>query len=159
MTSELTRLAEVRATRARLDEQELEIIDRARHDGATWAQIATALGLGSRQAAEQRRQRLVAARWSRRQQLDLRMPPQIAALRAAVADLGRWIGADQRWDSRFRRAVLVRSTVDAALDAAPGSLHELALLLATDLAEAGEGLPAPARTAATKIEVALSMDR
>ncbi|RAO28453.1 hypothetical protein ONO86_05990 [Micromonospora noduli] len=159
MTSELTRLAEVRATRARLDEQELEIIDRARHDGATWAQIATALGLGSRQAAEQRRQRLVAARWSRRQQLDLRMPPQIAALRAAVADLGRWIGADQRWDSRFRRAVLVRSTVDAALDAAPGSLHALALLLATDLAEAGEGLPAPARTAATKIEVALSMDR
>ncbi|RAO23225.1 hypothetical protein [Micromonospora noduli] len=159
MTSELTRLAEVRATRARLDEQELEIIDRARHDGATWAQIATALGLGSRQAAEQRRQRLVAARWSRRQQLDLRMPPQIAALRAAVADLGRWIGADQRWDSRFRRAVLVRSTVDAALDAAPGSLHALALLLATDLAEAGEGLPAPARTAAAKIEVALSMDR
>ncbi|MER7589489.1 hypothetical protein ABTW72_18335 [Micromonospora sp. NPDC127501] len=159
MTSELTRLAEVRATRARLDEQELEIIDRARHDGATWAQIATALGLGSRQAAEQRRQRLVAARWSRRQQLDLRMPPQIAALRAAVADLTRWIGADQRWDSRFRRAALVRSTVDAALDAAPGSLHALALLLATDLAEAGDRLPAPARIAATKIEAALSTDR
>ncbi|WP_433354051.1 hypothetical protein ACQPYV_26315 [Micromonospora saelicesensis] len=159
MTSELARLAEVRATRARLDEQELEIIDRARHDGATWAQIATALGLGSRQAAEQRRQRLVAARWSRRRQLDLRMPPQIAALRAAVADLGRWIGADQRWDSRFRRAALVRSTVDAALDAAPGPLHALAVLLATDLAEAGEGLPAPARTAAAKIEVALSMGR
>ncbi|MEU7971378.1 hypothetical protein AB0B48_05000 [Micromonospora sp. NPDC049089] len=156
MTSELARLAEVRATRARLDEQELELIDRARHDGATWAQIATALGLGSRQAAEQRRQRLVAARWSRRQQLDLRMPQQIAALRAAVADLARWIGADQRWDSRFRRAALVRSTVDAALDAAPGSLHALALHLTTDLAGAGKRLPAPARTAARKIDVALS---
>ncbi|MEW1588486.1 hypothetical protein AB0283_23935 [Micromonospora vinacea] len=159
MTSELARLAEVRATRARLDTQELEIIDRARHDGATWAQIATALGLGSRQAAEQRRQRLVAARWSRRRQLDLRLPPQIPALRAAVADLGRWIGADQRWDSRFRRAALVRSTVDAALDAAPGSLYELALHLSTDLAQAGERLPAPARTAATKLDAALSTTR
>ncbi|MEH0928416.1 hypothetical protein [Micromonospora sp. CPCC 205558] len=159
MTSELARLAEVRATRARLDEQELEIIDRARHGGATWAQIATALGLGSRQAAEQRRQRLVAARWSRRQQLDHRLPPQIAALRAAVADLGRWIGADQRWDSRFRRAALVRSTVDAALDAAPGSLYALALHLATDLADAGERLPSPARTAATKIDITLSTFR
>ncbi|MGC4758316.1 hypothetical protein [Micromonospora trifolii] len=159
MTSELARLAEVRATRARLDEQELEIIDRARHDGATWAQIATALGLGSRQAAEQRRQRLVAARWSRRQRLDLRLPQQIGALRAAVADLDRWIGADQRWNSRFRRAALVRSTVDAALDAAPGSLHALAVHLAADLAEAGERLPAPARTAAAKIDAALSTSR
>ncbi|MEU8255107.1 hypothetical protein AB0C06_12685 [Micromonospora inaquosa] len=159
MTSELDRLADVRAARARLDEQELEIIDRARHEGATWAQIAMALGLGSRQAAEQRRQRLMAARWSRRQQLDLRLPPQIAALRAAVADLGRWIGADRRWDSRFRRAALVRSTVEAALDAAPGSLYALALHLATDLAEAGERLPAPARTAASTIDAALSTER
>ncbi|MEU5964324.1 hypothetical protein ABZ777_24230 [Micromonospora parva] len=159
MTSELARLAEVRAARARLDEQELEIIDRARHDGATWAQIATALGLGSRQAAEQRRQRLVAARWSRRQQLDLRLPPQVAALRAAVADLARWIGADQRWDSRFRRAALVRSTVESALDAAPGSLYALTAHLATDLAEAGERLPAPVRAAATKINAVLSTER
>ncbi|MFF5203245.1 hypothetical protein ACFY3B_26960 [Micromonospora parva] len=159
MTSELARLAEVRAARARLDEQELEIIDRARHDGATWAQIAAALGLGSRQAAEQRRQRLVAARWSRRQQLDLRLPPQVAALRTAVADLARWIGADQRWDNRFRRAALVRSTVETALDAAPGSLYALAVHLATDLTEAGERLPAPARTAATTINAALSTER
>ncbi|MEV4121866.1 hypothetical protein [Micromonospora sp. NPDC049645] len=159
MTSELARLTDVRAARARLDEQELEIIDRARHEGATWAQIATALGLGSRQAAEQRRQRLLAARWSRRQQLDLRLPPQIASLRAAVADLGRWIGADQRWDGRFPRAALVRSTVDAALDAAPGSLYALALHLTTDLAEAGERLPAPARTAAAEIAASLSTDR
>ncbi|NED50779.1 hypothetical protein G3I24_07635, partial [Micromonospora aurantiaca] len=58
----LTRLSEIVAARARLDDRELDLIDRARHDGATWAEIARALGLGSRQAAEQRRQRLVAAR-------------------------------------------------------------------------------------------------
>ncbi|WCN80232.1 hypothetical protein [Micromonospora sp. LH3U1] len=158
MTSELAQLADVRAARARLDERELELIDRARHEGATWAQIATALGLGSRQAAEQRRQRLVTARWSRRQHLDLDFAPRIAALRTAVADLGRWIAADRRWDKRFRRAALVRSTVQAALDAAPGSLYALALHLATDLAEAGERLPAPVRATAAKIRTALSID-
>ncbi|MGW3787684.1 hypothetical protein ACWD5Z_24080 [Micromonospora chokoriensis] len=159
MVSELALLADVRAARARLDEQELESIDRARHEGATWAQIATALGLGSRQAAEQRRQRLAAARWLRRQQLDIPLPPQIGALRAGVADLRRWIDADRRWDDRFRRASLARSTVDAALDAAPGSLYALALHLARDLAEAADLLPPPARTAAAKIDTALSTER
>ncbi|MBM0231150.1 hypothetical protein JNW91_04205 [Micromonospora sp. STR1_7] len=159
MTAELARLAEVRATRAGLDEQELDLIDRARHDGATWAQIATALGLGSRQAAEQRRHRLVAARRSRRQRLDLVLPPQIVTLRTAVADLERWIAADRRWDRRFRRAALVRSTVDVALDAAPGSLYALALHLVADLAEAGEELPPPVRSAAAKLTAVLSTSR
>ncbi|GAB3932173.1 hypothetical protein [Micromonospora vulcania] len=159
MTAELAQLADVRATRARLDEQELELIDRARHGGATWAQIATALGLSSRQAAEQRRQRLVAAQRARRQHLDLDYSPRIVAVRAAVADLGRWIAADRRWDTRFRRAALVRSTVDAALDAAPGSLYALALHLAADLGEAGDRLPAAARPVAGRLDSALSMIR
>ncbi|MEU7752863.1 hypothetical protein [Micromonospora sp. NPDC049171] len=159
MTSELGRLADVQVARARLDEQELDLIDRARHGGATWAQVAQALGLGSRQAAEQRRQRLVAARRSRQRQLDVRYSTQIAAVRAAVADLGRWIAADRRWDARFRRAVLVRGTVDAALDAAPGSLYALALHLVADLGEAGDRLPTPARAAASTIEDALSRPR
>ncbi|MET7879418.1 hypothetical protein ABZS52_21110 [Micromonospora profundi] len=156
MTTELDGLADVRATRAGLDEQELDLIDRARRRGATWAQIATALGLGSRQAAEQRRQRLVAARRSRRQHLDLGLSPQIVALRAAVVDLDRWIGADRRWDTRFRRAALVRSTVDVALDAAPGSLYALTLHLVADLAAAGDRLPPPVRAAATRLTTALS---
>ncbi|MGC4815145.1 hypothetical protein ACLQ29_31915 [Micromonospora sp. DT228] len=159
MTSELAQLADVQVARARLDERELDLIDRARHDGATWAQVARALGLGSRQAAEQRRQRLVAARRSRQQHRDLRYPAQIAALRAAVADLERWIVADRRWNARFRRAALVRSTVDAALDATAGSLYALAQPLVADLAEAGDRLPAPARAAAAKIDAALSMPR
>ncbi|TNH30222.1 hypothetical protein FHG89_08775 [Micromonospora orduensis] len=156
MTAELDQLADVRVTRAGLDERELDLIDRARHGGATWAQIATALGLGSRQAAEQRRQRLLAARWARRQHLDLRLPPQIVTLRSAVADLDRWIAADRRWDTRFRRAPLVRSTVDAALDAAPGSLYALALHLLADLADAGERLPPAVRAVEAKLATTLS---
>ncbi|MFF0316874.1 hypothetical protein ACFYPH_19875 [Micromonospora sp. NPDC005252] len=155
-TTPLAGLAEVRAARAHLDEREAELIDRARHDGATWAQVATALGLGSRQAAEQRRQRLAAARRARRHDLDRGYPSQIAALRGAVADLGRWIATDRRWDSRFPRAALVRSTVEAALDAAPGSLYALALHLRADLEAADDRLPPPARVMASTVDTVLS---
>ncbi|MFY1616013.1 hypothetical protein [Micromonospora sp. WMMD736] len=156
MTTPLAGLAEVRAARVHLDEREAELIDRARHDGATWAQIAAALGLGTRQAAEQRRQRLAAARRARRQDLDRGYPRQIAALRAAVAELGRWIATDRRWDARFRRAPLVRSTVDAALDADPGSLHALVRHLRTDLDDAGDRLPPSVRSLAATMTTALS---
>ncbi|MFI7211447.1 hypothetical protein [Micromonospora maritima] len=159
MTPELTRLSEVAAARAALDEHELELIDRARHDGATWAAIAGALGLGSRQAAEQRRQRLVAARRSRLARRDRACAPDVATIRAAVSDLHRWIEADRRWDDRFRRAPLVRRTTGTALDAAaPGSLYALAAYLVGDLADVGPRLPAPAREAADRIATALSMD-
>ncbi|MBM0259425.1 hypothetical protein [Micromonospora sp. 4G55] len=153
----MARLADVAAARLRLDEQELELIDRARYAGATWAQIAAALGLSSRQAAEQRRQRLAAARRSRRQNLDLRFSARIAMVRTAVADLQRWIDADRRWDGRFRRAALVRSTAEVALDAAPSSLYALASHIAADLAEAGrERLPAPVQAVAAMLDSALS---
>ena len=156
MTTPLAGLAEVRAARAQLDEREAELIDRARHDGATWAQIATALGLGSRQAAEQRRQRLTAARRALRHDLDRGYSAQIAAMREAVAELGRWISTDRRWDSRFRRAALVRSTVEAAPDAAPGSLYALAVHLRADLEAAGDRLPPPVRAVAARVDSLLS---
>lgn len=157
MTPEIAQLAELRGARIRLDEQELELIDRARYGGATWAEIAAALGLSSRQAAEQRRQRLAAARRSRRQKLDLRYPSPIAALRAAVSDLQRWIDADRGWDTRFRRAALVRRTTALALDAAPGSLYALALHVAGDLADLGrDRLPVPVQAVAERMDAALS---
>ncbi|MGC4789295.1 hypothetical protein ACLQ22_15865 [Micromonospora sp. DT178] len=157
MTPELSQLSTVAADRARLDERELELIDRARHQGATWAQIAAALGLGSRQAAEQRRQRLATARRSRRQERDLGYSTRIAAIRSAVFALQRWIDADRRWDARFRRAALMRKTAEVALDADPGSLYALASLLAVDLTEAGGGrLPAPVRAVATSLDDLLS---
>jgi hypothetical protein len=157
VTPEVTQLADVVADRARLDERELDLIDRARRAGATWNQIAAALGLGSRQAAEQRRQRLAAVRRSRRQERDLGYSGRIAAIRSAVFDLQRWIDADRRWDTRFRRAALVRKTAGLALDADPGALYALASLLAADLTKAGgERLPAPAQAVATSLVDLLS---
>ncbi len=150
-------MTELRGARIRLDEQELELIDRVRYAGVTWAQIAEALGLSSRQAAEQRRQRLAAAQRSRRRELDLRYSSRIAALRAAVSDLQRWIDADRDWDARFRRAALVRRTAADALDAAPGSLYALALHLVGDLAEVGDTrLPVPVQAVARRIEAEMS---
>ncbi|MGK5739433.1 hypothetical protein [Micromonospora sp. URMC 103] len=157
MPPDLERLAALRAARERLDKQELELIDRARHAGATWAQVASALGLASRQAAEQRRQRLAAARRARRQERDRGYSARIVALRAAVLDLQRWIDADRRWDGRFPRAALVRATAAAAHDAEPGALYALARHIAADLAEAGpDGLPAPVRSIAGRLDGELS---
>ncbi|MEW2384375.1 hypothetical protein AB0873_20105 [Micromonospora sp. NPDC047707] len=159
MTSELDQLAEVTAARTRLDEQELTLIDRARQAGATWAQIAAALGLASRQAAEQRRQRLTAAARAHRAAADRPYGPQMAALRAAMAELDRWIAADRRWDERFPRAALVRRTVAAALDAPPGPLHSLARHVVADVAAAGpDRVPARARAVAAAIGAATSTD-
>ncbi|MFF5171586.1 hypothetical protein ACFY3U_02995 [Micromonospora sp. NPDC000089] len=157
MSTELDELARLRSVRRDLDERELDLIDRARHAGATWAQLARTLGLSSRQAAEQRRQRLAAARRNRRDQADVDLPPQVAAIRAAVAELGRWLDTDRRWDGRFRRAALVRETVEAAVDAEPGALHALATHLLADLDGVGsERLPPPVRAARTSLRAGLS---
>ncbi|GAA3340383.1 hypothetical protein GCM10020358_27780 [Amorphoplanes nipponensis] len=154
--TELGRLAEIAAARAGLDARELELIDRARQAGATWGQVAGALGLASRQAAEQRRQRLVAAARSRRHVQDLRYAPAIVTLRAAVDDLHRSIAADRRWPARFPRAALVRATVQAALDAPPGGLYALAVQADEDLVTAP--VPGYVRVAAAALHRALSMD-
>ena len=45
--------------RAELDDLEVGLQTMARGEGATWSQIATACGLGSPQAAQQRHERLV----------------------------------------------------------------------------------------------------
>ncbi|WP_306212050.1 hypothetical protein [Actinoplanes sp. RD1] len=154
MIPDLDQLAEIGPARARLDERELELIDRARQAGATWAQVAAALGLASRQAAEQRRQRLVGAARARRHDLDLRYAHSIVVLRQAVTDLHRAIAADRSWTSRFPRAALARATVATALDAPPGGLYSLAGQAVDDL-RAGR-LPGYVRLALRKVEAALS---
>ncbi|TDC37595.1 hypothetical protein E1211_09840 [Micromonospora sp. 15K316] len=157
MADELDRLGELRADRLRLDEEELELIDRARYAGATWAQIAVALGLASRQAAEQRRQRLAAARRARRRDRDREWSDRLVTLRATVADLQRWIDADQQWDGRFPAAALVRDTVSVSHDADPGALYTLSRHIADDLVRAGrERLPAPVQAVTARLEIGLS---
>lgn len=54
----LTALAQLRELRARIAAWEPELIDAARDSGASWAELAPALGVASRQAAERRYLRL-----------------------------------------------------------------------------------------------------
>jgi hypothetical protein len=153
---ELTGLASLRVQRNDLDERELDLIDRARHSGATWAQIAAALGLASRQAAEQRRQRLLSAFRSRLQEQDNAYAESIAPVRTAVLTLSTHLDADRAWDQRFARAALARRTLAAAVDAGPGALFALTAQALTDIAEAHPtGLSRPQRAAITATRRAL----
>ncbi|WBB53273.1 hypothetical protein [Verrucosispora sp. WMMD573] len=159
MLDPLDQLAGIPGTRDRLDDAELDLIDRARQAGATWNQVAVALGLSSRQAAEQRRQRLAVARTSRRKESDRRWPAEVATLRGLLTELRRWIDADRRWDTRFPRAALTRRTTLLALEAEPGALYDLAARIRADLPAADPGLPAPVRAVARHLAEALSTRR
>ncbi|WP_127501297.1 hypothetical protein [Actinoplanes solisilvae] len=138
--ADLADLRAIPSARARLDVEELDLIDRARRDGATWGEIADALGLGSRQAAEQRRLRLVTAVRDRPSTPD-EYGQSIADLREAALELHRRVGADRRWDRRFNRAVLVRETLSAVPGAAGGALFALIEAVIADL-DAAFGSPA-----------------
>jgi len=174
--ADLSDLRAVPEARASLDAVELTLIDRARREGATWADIAGALGLSSRQAAEQRRLRLATAALQAPAELDARYGKQIADLRTAAAELHRRIGADRRWDKRFPRAKLVRETLAAAPDAPAGSLFELAVAVVSDLSGLvdlpgpkppgpkppgpvlpGPVLPGPTRAAVGRLRAALAV--
>ena len=152
---DLTDLRAIPAARRDLDAAELELIDSARREGATWVEIAEALGLASRQAAEQRRLRLVGLVRPLPRGLDENSGESVAALREAAADLHRRIGADRRWDGRFRRAALVRETLAAVLDAPAGGLFSLVVDVVGDLSAAGT-LPAPTRAAVDRLREALA---
>ncbi|MDY7086874.1 MAG: hypothetical protein SYR96_17370 [Actinomycetota bacterium] len=147
--ADLSKLRDLPAARARLDREELELIDRARRAGATWGEIAGALGLRSRQAAEQRRLRLATT-----------LPPAVpdayglSGLREAALELHRRVGADRRWDRRFTRAVLVRETLSAVPGAAGGALFALVEATLADLADAAVPLPAPTRAAVDRLRAA-----
>lgn len=137
----LAELGGIAAERAALDRRERDLIDRARRVGATWGQIAAALGLARRQAAEQRRQRLSAAAQRAAAADDPRYGERMVRLRAAIGVLDRRIAADPLWDSRFTRAELVRETVRAAVEAPPGALFALARAAAGDLTEVAAARP------------------
>lgn len=155
-------LRAVQARRARLDAEELQLIDRARRSGATWPEIAAALGLASRQAAEQRRHRLAAAAERadrpRRDELDRGYGPALLELRKRAVDLHRRIGADRRWDDRFVRAALVRETLAAAPDAPAGALFDLVAAVLADLsAPEIPNFPGPLRSAIERLREAATV--
>jgi hypothetical protein len=151
--ADLSELGEIPGRRARLDAEELELIDRARRAGATWAEIAGVLGLTSRQAAEQRRLRLAAALRPVRRELDEAYGEKLTAVREAAVELHRRIGADRRWDRRFVRAVLVRETLAAAPEASGGGLFSLVNDVLSDLA--GVPLPPSTRPAIERLRAAV----
>jgi hypothetical protein len=58
----LEALVRIRAVREHLAEWEPRLIDQARAVGVSWAQLAPALGVASRQAAERRYLRIIRSR-------------------------------------------------------------------------------------------------
>jgi hypothetical protein len=119
-------LARIEAARRELDETERALIEAARAQGHGWAAIAAALGLRSRQAAEQRWLRLSSpkkrdpaperARRREQQSVDIAAGVEIARLRQAAIAAYRQVKGPE----------LLRQTLAAAIDAPPGALFELA---------------------------------
>jgi hypothetical protein len=144
----LAALALIPGLRADLDALESGAIDAARSCGAGWAEIALALGLRSRQAAEQRRLRLgthtegrdvgeVRERRRRQREADATAGKTIVALREAVTALAAAIDRTPDWDGQGPAAMLARRSLRIALDAEPGALVDLAQLIVGDLATLG----------------------
>lgn len=139
----LTGLSYLEEMRRETDLVERRLIEDARAQGTGWAQIAAALGLKSRQAAEQRWLRLcgektrdpIGVRTSRRyqQSVDTHAGPAIRELRAAVVVALREIDDDPAWDGIHSRAVLLRESLSAAVSAAPGALYALVRHAVEDL--------------------------
>ncbi len=139
----LLALSSLDGTRKRLDLVERQLIESARAGGAGWSQIAAALGLRSRQAAEQRWLRLSGesyrdpaaerARRARQRTVDAPAGEAIAGLRAAVRETHLHIQVHPDWDALDPRAVLVRAAVSAARTAPPGALYALAAHAVADM--------------------------
>lgn len=166
----LSALRLVSALRADIDALERATIDAARSCGASWATIASALGLSSRQAAEQRRLRLddptqgrdvELSRRSRDRQrsVDTTFGDAITEMRLAMAALRNTMEADAEWDARGPTAALARRTALIAVNAEPGTLFDLARLISGDLSAPGilAGLVPAASEAATRVRDLLAL--
>ncbi|AVT40441.1 hypothetical protein [Plantactinospora sp. BB1] len=129
--------------RAGLDEAERRLVEAAREQRVSWAQIATALGLASRQAAEQRWVRLsgaatrdparVRAERKRQQSVDTAYGAAITRLRAAVVAVHRQLSTEPDGADWHPRARLARTTLALARSAEPGGLYALAVQAVADL--------------------------
>lgn len=153
--------------RSHLDEVERVLIEGARQRRASWSRIASALGLASRQAAEQRWLRLcgnpdrnptrVRARRIRQRIVDVSFGPQIASLRAEIRAGHGQLGSDPAWDERHPRAVLARRTLELAGSAEPSAMFSLVERAVDDLERMSASDRAAVGTAVLRrLRVALS---
>jgi hypothetical protein len=150
----LRELAGVKTARAALDARERQLIEAAREAELGWAAIAEALGLKSRQAAEQRLLRLNAAsgrdpQAARREQKYQRSVDDepMKALRKAVRKAYVDIATQSTWDESHPRASLARHALEGAAAASPGSLYALTGKAIDDLEAMRSGLAASLREA------------
>ncbi|MEU8079548.1 hypothetical protein AB0B31_29395 [Catellatospora citrea] len=128
-------LADLRHLRAAIDHAERDLLAAARRRGVSWGRLAAALGLRSRQAAEQRAARLAeqaAATNHHDCQQCVDIEP-VAALRAAARSAAEQMAADPSWDGTRPRAALARTGLTAAADAPAGALYSLVKHAVEDL--------------------------
>jgi hypothetical protein len=157
----LAALAQLGGLRRAIDYAERDLIDTARRRGVGWGEIARALGLRSRQAAEQRRLRLVGpdrrdpspVREHRHGQriVDRLAGEAIVRLRNATVAALRQLDRDPDWDTRDARAALVRSSLRTAASAPPGVLYSLVEQAIADLN--AFTTPAPPTPALTELRM------
>ncbi|MBV1852705.1 hypothetical protein [Catellatospora tritici] len=129
-------LARLNDLRAKLDQAELRLLTGARRHRVSWTRIASALGLRSRQAAEQRAARLAEQVGSGVPEVECQhcvdtIPME--ALRRAVRETYAQLIADPSWDGAYPRATLAREHLHAAAQAPPGSLYSLVKHVIGDL--------------------------
>ncbi|MDQ0370564.1 hypothetical protein [Catenuloplanes indicus] len=128
-------LGRVAQLRTELDAAEAALIEAARDGGAGWSAIASALGLASRQAGEQRLARLRRRITVRQQSVDDPVRNLISAVSAAAGA----IAADPGWDDRHPAAALVRQCLALAAaqrpDDPPGGRYSLVDDVLNDLRE------------------------
>ena len=155
--------------RADLAETEERLIALAREHHTSWQRIADALGLGSRQAAEQRWLRLRAvaahdlqverARHRRQQILDRAAGATVTDLRSRATALHVQLVRRSDWGIYEATAGLARRTLAAATDAPPGALYDLARLAVRDLGTIPPRVLGPHATAALARVAALAEQR
>lgn len=140
MVDALTCLVRLRAD---LDRAEEQLITLAREHRVSWQQVAGALGLRSRQAAEQRWLRLRStahrdptaerSRRQRQQEIDNSTGAELSDLRARAVALHTHLARRPDLGTREPAAQLARRTLSAAVEAPPGALIDLARLAVQDL--------------------------
>ncbi|MEV4413284.1 hypothetical protein [Catellatospora sp. NPDC049609] len=149
----------LRELRAAVDRAELDLLVAARGRRVSWGRVATALGLRSRQAAEQRAARLaeqVAGADTGKCQLCVDTSA-VAELRECARQAAAQLAADPSWDGAHPRAALARAGLAGAVEAPPGALyalveHALADLSAVDL----RARPVLLRVAVTRLREAFA---